>query len=273
MKVSGNLLILMFAAVVMAATGRSQAATITGWAVHNGASTIGGAPSAPTFAPGDNLTLMAPFDDVALVNNGDYIKVKTTLEMNDRTANTGANALNTQLRFGIFGGPAGPIVANDVPNLGYTIEYTNLAAGGLIREQENASQANPFNSPTARGNGSPPTGSIQGANPAPVTFTLRMTRNAGALDLTGSINSTEYTGLFAYSPLNGASSFNRIGLFLGDNVNATDVVLTDSTVTTNVPEPSGMILAVVTPFGGAAAGSGRRAALKRCLARNIASRE
>ncbi|MCC6492490.1 MAG: hypothetical protein IT424_05665 [Pirellulales bacterium] len=260
MKLYGNLLVLTLAATVIAATGRSQAATITGWAVHNGSSTAGGAPSAPTFTPGDNLTLMAPFNDVALANDGDYVEVKTTLDMNDRTANTGANALNTQLRFGIFGGPAGAIVASDVPNLGYTIEYSNLVAGGLIREQENASQTNPFNSPTSRGNGSAPTGSIQGANPAPVTFTLRMTRNAGALDLTGSIISADYTGLYAFSPLNGVSSFNRIGLFLGDNVNATDVVLTDSMITTNVPEPSGWIFAVASICGGVAAGRGGRRA-------------
>ena len=40
------------------------AAPITGWAVHNGTSTAGGTAASPIFTPGDNITLMAPFDAV-----------------------------------------------------------------------------------------------------------------------------------------------------------------------------------------------------------------
>jgi hypothetical protein len=261
MKMNGNLMILaLMTAAAIAATDAGQAATITGWAVHNGTSAVGGTAAAPTFTPGDNLTLMAPFNGIALPNDGDYVEVKTTLDLNDRTANLGPAALNTQLRLGIFNGPTGAIGASDVPNLGYTMEYTNAVGGGLIREQESLTQTNPFTSPTARGDGDAPTGAIQGANPAPVTFTLRMTHSSGALALSGSIISTEFTGLFAYSPLNGVSSFNRIGLFFGPNVDATNAVLTDSTVTTNVPEPCSMILAAAAVFGGVLAGRGDRRA-------------
>jgi hypothetical protein len=269
MKRNGNFLILaLAAAATLAASDRGLAATIpvTGWAAHNGASTAGGTPSAPTFTPGDNLTLMAPFDNVSLANDGEYVEVTTTLDLNNRTANLGVNSLNTQLRAGVFDGPAGAIVASDIPNFGYTIEYTNQPAGGLIREQESASQANPFTSPTSRGNGAAPTGSIQGANPDPVTFTIRMTRNGGALDLSGSIVSAAFTGNFALAgtssahfPLNGTFNFNRIGLFLGANVDATDAVLTNTSVTTNVPEPCGLLLAAGV-FGGVLMSRSRRRA-------------
>jgi hypothetical protein len=242
MKVRFHEALTACAALALAALAPlAHAAPITGWAVHNGSSTAGGTASAPTFAPADNLTLMAPFIDRALVNNGDYVEVKTTLELNDRTANTGTNALNTQLRIGLFDGPAGAIGFEDTPNLGFIIEYHNVS--GLIREQTNAGQNSPFTSPTNIGNGSPPTGNIAGANPDPVTFTLRLTRTAGALDLTGSIVSSTFTG--NYSALGNASShvFNRIGLFMGPNVDATDILLTNSSVTTNVPEPATCVLA------------------------------
>ena len=252
------------ALILLAAGSRASAATIPvmGWNVHNGTSTVGGTASNPTFTPGDNLTLMAPFSTVTLGSDGDFIEGSTTLTLNARTANTGVNALNTQLRVGLFNGPAGPVAANDVPNVGFIVEYTNAAAGGLIREQSSLAQTNPFTSPTNIGNGVQDAGadSIQGANPGPVTFTLRLTRNAGKIDLLGSISGVDAVSgnpyLASYSlagfssstfPENGAFTFNRIGLFLGGNADATSAALSDSFVTT-VPEPSS--LAAVLAAGG-----------------------
>jgi hypothetical protein len=145
------------------------------------------------------------------------------------------------------------VVANDVPNTGFIIEYSNVAAGGLIREQTNAAQTNPFTSPTNLGNGVQDAGahSIQGANPGPVTFRLRLTRNAGALDLSGSISGNDsvaaapYLSTFTLNGINATNfSFNRVGLFFGGNVDGTSATLTNSTVRTNIPEPtSGVLLA------------------------------
>src|SRR3954453_10446869 len=166
---------------------------LTGWIVHNGTSTIGGPASAPTFTPGDNITLMAPFSGISLANDGDFVEAKTTLTMNTRST-TGITTLNTQLRIALLDDSVnGTASANDFPNLGFIIEYTNAAAGGLIREQQSATQTNPFTSPTSFGNGTPDAGgdSIQGANPGPVTFDLKLTRNGGKIDLSGSITGTD----------------------------------------------------------------------------------
>jgi hypothetical protein len=89
-----------------------------------------------------------------------------------------------------------------------------------------------------------------------------MTRNAGQLDLTGSISGTDsvttnpYLANYSVSgisssnfPNGGAFKFNRIGLFLGDGVNAASASLADSTVTTNVPEPASLAMMGVL-FGG-----------------------
>ena len=242
---------------------------ITGWAVHNGSSTPGGTPSNPTFTPGDNITLMAPFDDIELANDGDYVEVSVDLTMNNRST-TGVNTLNTQLRIGMFDGPAGVIVANDVPNLGFIIEYTNQGAGGLIREQESALQTSPFILPTNIGNGTADSDSIAGANPPLVTFVLRMTRNAGELDLTGSITGGSHLANYSVTghsstnfPANGTFNFNRIGLYLGDGVNAADASLANAVVETNVPEPQSICLAALAAFGCFAVRSRRRHASSR----------
>jgi hypothetical protein len=240
---------------------------VTGWIVHNGTSSVGGTAGAPTFTAGDNITVMAPFSDVTLANDGDFVEGTTTLTMNTRTG-TGVNTLNTQLRLGLFDDSVnGTLSASDFPNIGFIIQYSNVAAGGLINEQQNLTQISPFTSPTNIGNGSQDSGadSIQGANPGPVTFTMRLTRNAGKIDLTGSISGTDsvstnqYLSSFAVSgysstnfPANGSFTFNRIGLFLGDNVNATSASLANSSVTTNdvVPEPSSLVLAIGIAVGG-----------------------
>ena len=252
------------AAIVLSASfAHSATIPVTGWAVHNGSSTVGGTPSDPTFTPGDNATLMAPFDEVALAADGDSVEVSTTLTLTNRTG-TGVNALNTQLRFGLFNGPAGAIAAADVPNVGLIIEYTNAAAGGLIREQASLTQTNPFTSPTNIGNGSPDSGgdSLQGANPGPITFLLKLTRNGGKLDLAGSISGVDsvsgnpYLATYAVNgfssatfPADGTFEFNRIGLFLGDNVNAAVASLANTTVTA-VPEPGSLALMVGLAVGG-----------------------
>jgi hypothetical protein len=236
---------------------RAATAPVSGWAVHNGTSTVGGTASDPTFTPADNITVMAPFADVVLVNDGDFVQGTTTLTMNTRTG-TGVNTLNTQLRVGLFHNNASATVtANDIPNVGFIIEYTNLLAGGLIREQTSTVQTNPFTSPTNMGNGTQDSGadSIQGANPGAVTFDLKLTRNAGKIDLVGSISGTDsvsgnpYVADYSVTghsstnfPADGTFTFNRIALFLGDGVNAASVSLSESSITT-VPEPGSIALA------------------------------
>jgi hypothetical protein len=244
------------AALVMigcAPLARAAVIPVTGWAVHNGTSTVGGTAAVPTFTPADNITLMAPFDPVALLNDGDFIEGTTTLTLNDRTANTATNNLNTQLRIGLFNGPAGAVAASDIPNLGFIIEYANtaLASGPLIREQTNATQVAPFVNPTNIGVGTPDANdSIQGANPGPVTLTLRLTRDGNALDLSGTISGTDsvsgnpVVGTYAldnHVPLSGTFTFNRIGLFLGPNTDATSADLSNTAVTT-IPEPAALAL-------------------------------
>jgi hypothetical protein len=250
----------------------AQAASITGWMVHNGTSTVGGTASNPTFTAGDDMTAMAPFSDVTLANDGDYIEATTTLTLDTRTG-TGVNTLNTQLRFGIFDDSVNAtLTAGDAPNVGYIIEYSNLLAGGLIREQASTIQTSPFNSPTNIGNGTQDSGadSIQGANPGPVVFTLRLTRNSGKIDLTGSISGTDSVSgnpyLSNYSltgytptifPANGPFTFNRVGVFLGPNANAATASLADSNVTF-VPEPASFVLVLAALVSGAAISSRRR---------------
>jgi hypothetical protein len=266
---------LLGAAMTIVSTTSSWAGaatvSVSGWAVHNGTSTVGGTAANPTFTPGDNITLMAPFAPFTLANDGDSVEAQTTLTMNTRST-TGVNTLNTQLRIGLFNGPAGSVVGNDIPNLGFIIEYTNVLAGGLIREQASATQTSPFTSPTNIGNGTQDSGadSIQGANPGPVTFNLKLTRNGGKIDLVGSISGTDTVStnpyLATYSvighsstnfPADGSFTFNRIGLFLGDGVNAASASLADSTVTT-VPEPASSALGACAVAAGLAWGRRRR---------------
>jgi hypothetical protein len=259
-------LVCAFPLAILAATLPASAATISGWAVHNGTSTVGGTASAPTFTAADNITAMAPFDVITLDDDGDFVEVSTTVNVTGRTGGVGVNTLNTQLRMGIFRGPAGGVVASDVPNQGFLIEYSNVAAGGLIREQQSATQVNPFTSPVNLGNGTQDSGadSIQGVNPGPVTLTLRLTRNAGLFDLSGTISGVDsvsgnpYLANYTLNGINtasflagGASAFNRIGLFLGDGVNGGSAILTDSVVNTNtnVPEPAAFLLAATAMAG------------------------
>src|SRR5690348_6229656 len=104
MKMSNLMKPAIFALAIVAPASSVHAGTVpvTGWMVHNGTSTVGGTAASPTFTPGDNVTLMAPFTDVTLSGDGDYVEATTTLTLSNRTANTGTNALNTQLRFALL---------------------------------------------------------------------------------------------------------------------------------------------------------------------------
>jgi hypothetical protein len=267
MKMIDNLMktsCLVLAVAAWTSVANADIIPVSGWIVHNGTSMIGGTASNPTFTAGDNITLMAPFADVTLANDGDFVEGKTTLTLNARTANTGINALNTQLRFALLDTTNATLTANDFPNLGLTMEYSNLAAGGLMREQSSAVQTNPFTSPTNVGNGSQDAGgdSIQGANPGPITFDYKLTRNGGKLDLSGTISGTDsvsgnpYSAPFSFTgfssatfPANGTFTFNRMAVFLGPNADGTSASLTDSQVIT-IPEPASLALAVGLVFGG-----------------------
>jgi hypothetical protein len=254
----------------LAMWGHAATIPVTGWEVHNGTSTVtNGGTNSPTFTGADNITVMGTFPNLHLANSGDFVKVTTTLNLDTRTANTGINALNTQLRIGLFDGPAGAVVAEDVPNLGIIIEYTNdspaVANRRLIREQTSGVQVSPFTSPTNIGNGGPDTGndSLQGANVGPVQFDLTLTRNGGNLDITGQISGTDsvsgnpYVADFSlpgYTPAAVGFNFDRVGFFFGGNVDAPNGTLNDVLITTNVPEPSSLFLAATLVAPGIAAG-------------------
>ena len=133
-----NILAIALAFAPWATMAYSATIPVTGWMVHNGSAAVGGTPSDPTITPGDDVTLMAPFADVVLANDGDFVEGKTTLTMSNRTG-TGVNTLNTQIRFAMLVNSAsGTVAASDFPNVGLIIEYSNVAAGGLIREQPSA---------------------------------------------------------------------------------------------------------------------------------------
>ena len=147
------------------------------------------------------------------------------------------------MRIGLFDGPAGAVALEDTPNLGFIIEYSRT--GGLIREQADSAQTNPFNSPTTDiGSGtSSGTEAIQGADIGPVDFEMTLTRNSGLLDITGKISGTDSVSgnpyLATYSALGYASTvgfdFNRVGFAFRNNVNAPSGTLNNVTIIT--PEP------------------------------------
>ena len=246
------------------------------WAVHNGTSVVSdGGTNSPTFTPADdNMTVMGTFPNVRLADDGDFVAVTTTLTLDTRTGATGVNALNTQLRFGLFDGPAGPVVAEDTPNRGVFIEYSN--AGGLIREADPA-QVDPFIFPINNiGNGTADAegDSIQGADIGPVDFTLTLTLNAGMLDVAGQISGTDsvsgnpFLSTFSasgYAPMAAGFDFdfNRVGFAFRNNVNAPNGTLNDVIVTTNVPEASPWILATAVVVVRLSIGPRMRRALRR----------
>jgi hypothetical protein len=138
-------------------------------------------------------------------------------------------------------------------------------------------QTNPFTSPTNIGNGVADTDgdSIRGANPGAVTFKLRLTRNAGKIDLLGSITGTDSVSLNPYTssysitgyssatfPADGTFTFDRIGLFLGPNVDGGNATFSNSSITT-VPEPATCALGAIGASGVLTTARRRRATAAR----------
>jgi hypothetical protein len=269
--------IVTLALVGQASLAHGATVPVTDWVIHNGAGTVDNpSTNSPSVTPADaSLVLMAPFSAANLANDGDFVKVSATLTLETRSGDSlGETGLNTQLRMGLFDGPAGPVVAEDTPNTGIIIEYSDIPAGGLIREQPSAVQANPFVSPTNIGNGVQDAGDdhIQGSDIGPVLFELKLTRNGGMLDIAGQISGTDsvsgnpylstYT-VTGHSPV--GFSYDRVGLFFGPRADGDlgttnpDFTATLHNVIVSTPEPSSCLLAAILAFGGAMV-SRRRAA-------------
>ena len=242
----------------------TTAATIavTDWVVHNtnGSITVAGAATnSPTFTAvdiaTDTMSIMAPFPSITLANDGDYIKLTTTLTMTNRSG-TGVNTLNTHLRFGLFNGPVGAVVASDTPNYGILAQYANSNQGHLKVYENNTATVDPLSGSLAL-IGEQPTyvtvdpenDAIQGANPT-ATYEMTLTRSGGNLAITGQISGGSYLSSFslpAFSsatfPANSSFNFNRVGFFLGNNVNAQGgSTFSNVVVETNVPEPASLAL-------------------------------
>ena len=79
---------------------------------------------------------------------------------------------------------------------------------------------------------------------------MTLTRSGGNLAITGQISGGSYLSTFslpAFSsatfPANGSFNFNRVGFFLGNNVNAQGgSTFSNVVVETNVPEPASLAL-------------------------------
>jgi hypothetical protein len=214
----------------------------------------------------DNAAFMGRFTNINLANDGDFVEMNATLTLTGRTGSTGVAGLATQLRMGLFDGPDGAVALNDVPNLGFFIVYANnaQAANGhrALRAQANAAETLPLPGSNAiniaSGTADAGDDNIQGANPGPVAFRLRITRNGGLLDFDGSISGTDsVTGnpylsdydLSGHDPGAIGFAFDRVGIFLGPNTNAPSAQLTDVTITTNIPEPASWALAALAMCG------------------------
>ena len=244
---------------------------MTDWVVHNTNGTItvtNGNTNSPSFkaadVAADTMTLMAPFSAVTLANDGEFIKLTTTLTMANRST-TGINTLNTHLRFGLFDGPGSPVVAADAPDYGFFAQYANLNQTHLKVHEQATADVNPMDSgfttigSTALGNvvADPENDSIQGANPT-AAYEMTITRNAGKLDITGQISGGSYLSTFnvvghtsVNFPSGGNFTFDRVGFFLGNNVNSQDgSTFANVTVETGVvPEPATCGLAATLLIG------------------------
>jgi hypothetical protein len=273
MNLSPNFALCAFAAMGVAwqasIANAAVVIPVTNWGMHNGSGSVNApisAPNSPTITPGDNNVVMGAFAPITLLKTGDSIKVSAKLTTANRTANTGVNALNTQLRIGLFDGPGSGTTPtlNDLPNTGYIIEYSNAAGGGLIRRQDNnTTQTNPFTSPTNVGNGVQDSGadSIQSANIGQVLFELMLTRNGNLINLSGLISGADpvsgnpYSSTFTANNLALAPNgfvFDRMGFFFGGNVDAPNATLGEVTITAVIPEPGSFIVfSLIAAAGGA----------------------
>jgi hypothetical protein len=267
MKLIRHLEFSILAVALVALAANVQAATIpvADWVVHNtnGTITVTNAnTNSPTFkaadVAADTMALMAPFSAVTLANDGDFIKLTTSLAMANRST-TGVNTLNTHLRFGLFDGPGAPVVALDASNFGFLAQYANASQSHLQVFEQQTTTNDPVNATltqigsSALGNvtADPENDSVQGANPT-AAYEMTITRSAGKLNITGSIVGGSYLSSFnvvGYTSVNypaaGSFTFDRVGFYLGNNVNAQDgSTFNNVTVETNVvPEPTSCLLA------------------------------
>lgn len=282
-------------AMTTAAHGALVATDVTGWARHNGTavSIVNAASKNPGLVgqniipAGDNYVLMAPFDPITLSNPNEYVKFSVSVKLNERQSSTAANNLNNNLRFGIFsftGANPANIVVDDASNHGFVAQYINGLSGAdhlQVREQRGAN-TNPFMNintigTVAGGQVTADVGgnSISGANPPKIDYEITVTRNgSGTLDISGFISNLasggQYESTFSvtgYSstafPANGPFTFNRVGLYFnnanaGSTSSSVAIRMTDATITTNIPEPQTVALAVMAVIGGAAVRSRRR---------------
>src|SRR4051812_41128641 len=88
--------ILAIAIGALAANAHAAIIPVTGWAAHNQSTpatvVTNETTNSPTFTPADQaLTVLGSFPRINLANNGDFLKVSMTLQMSNRTGNTGAN--------------------------------------------------------------------------------------------------------------------------------------------------------------------------------------
>ncbi len=260
------------ALVALTTNARASTIPVTGWFAHNQSSPVtvitNDNTNSPTFTPADQaLTVLGTFPSINLANDGDFIKASMTLEWGNRTGNTGVNALNTQLRMGIFSGPNGPVTSQDIPNVGVFVTYANnvaaQATNRVLRELTSTTNVNPF---SGTANISDPStedadgDSIQGANPGPVYFEMVFTRNAGKLDITSQISGTDSVSgrpfltnyaKTGYDPVNIGTAFNRVGFFWGNNSDTPAATLSNVNIETNVvPEPMSLFIALAALAGG-----------------------
>ncbi len=258
---------------------------VTGWDRHNGPAgiTVNNAnTNSPSLtgtgsiiAAGDNYALMAPINPVTLTNPGDFITFTTSVQFDGRTTGTGAQALNNNLRFGVFtfngsgafsGNSHDPIVFEDEDNDGIFARYGNGLSSTphlTVFEKNTHPHNNPFLTAgiTQIGTGNPDVGgdSIFGTNPGVIDYEITITRTGdGKLDIAGFISGGNYFSDFsilghssATYPENGPFTFNRVGVYF-NNANAPTVNVIDAKVTTNVPEPQSLVLAGIMAIGGAA---------------------
>jgi hypothetical protein len=263
----------LFALALLATT--TQAALIT-YPVENwGAqaqplpTTVSDTSNSPTFTPADQgLTALGRFPDIDLKNDGDYVRVTTTLTIPTRTTNTGQNSLNTALRFGLFDGPDAAVATGDSPNHGIFIVYGNhnQANNRRIRFNNTASTTvfpvpgDNSNVIGASGSEDVDSDSIRGADIEPVLFELKLTRNAGLLDIYGKIEGTDsttgnpYISEYNHMGFDTAGTgigfnFDRAGFFFGNNVDGPSATLNNVTVETNVPEPGTIAITALALLG------------------------
>jgi hypothetical protein len=217
-----------------------------------------GTSNSPTFMPADQDQIVGGFDTVSLAD-GDFIKGDVSLTL-DRTASGG---MGDNVRFALFredGG--GNPTAGD--GLGYT--GVSFALQNALRDHRNPARAQPFSS---GGSGAPaviinpagvdPEADSVTAQNVTLHFTMTITRDGNALDISGSItDGADYTQSFTVDNHVPDSSFttdvyswNRMGFLFANAVNGNSASLDNARVRSNliVPEPASAMLMVIAMAG------------------------